>query len=74
MSFSKNQFTEQQQHEREAASRAAEKQAEIAADLDSLISGGGASVEDLRKLQQKQSEIAEDIEILRQREKGGNEF
>ncbi|HEX8565424.1 MAG TPA: hypothetical protein VF648_07105 [Pyrinomonadaceae bacterium] len=74
MSFSKDEFLKQQQHEAEAAERAAAKQAEITADLEKLHSIGSATLEDIERLQKMQSEVAEDIEILRRKQEAENSF
>jgi hypothetical protein len=77
MSISKKEFERQQEHEAGAVDRAAEKQAEITADLERLKQAGGASLEDIEGLQKLQSEVADDLEIIRrkrEREKGDIEF
>ncbi|MDQ4119846.1 MAG: hypothetical protein M3209_00080 [Acidobacteriota bacterium] len=71
MSLSKNDFLKQQQHDAEAAHRAAQKQAEIAADLEKLHNQGSAGIEDIERLQKQQADLAEDLEILRKREQEG---
>lgn len=65
MSLTKDWLIEQQQHEAEALKRAAEKQAEIAADIEEMIRNGGANLPDIELLARKQAELGKEIEILR---------
>lgn len=74
MSLSKREFEKQQESERRAAAHAAEKQAEIVADLDRLHAAGTADITDIERLQQMQAELAEDLEILRKKEEEGERW